>query len=212
VPESVDIVALAESQIDEAADLLTRAFFDSPVWTWLAPQDAERRRLMPWFMGMAVRSGLLAGETYTTAGMTRGVAIWEPPAAAPVDLDPDGTKTGWNEVGARMGAEAMARFNTMVEVQRPIRDRVGNRKPHWYLRLLGVAPELQRSGVGSALLAHTLARADVSGVPCLTDTSKPANVPYYARHGFRVVVSGAFPLDGPRYWFMLRESPPAVVA
>lgn len=210
--ESIEVLALTESQIDEAAELLSRAFFDSPVWTWLAPEDAERRGLLSWFMGVSVRSGLLAGETYTTAGMTRGVAIWEPPVVAPLDLDPDGSKTGWNEVGARMGADAMSRFNAMVEVQRPIRDRVSGRTPVWYLRLLGVEPVLQRSGVGSALLAHTLVRADASGVHCLTDTSKPANVPYYARHGFRVVASGAFPLDGPSYWFMLRESPPVARA
>ena len=60
--------------------------------------------------------------------------------------------------------------------------------------------------MGRALLADMFARADASGVPCLLETEKEANVPYYEQHGFRVVASGVLPLDGPGFWTMRREA------
>jgi hypothetical protein len=42
-------------------------------------------------------------------------------------------------------------------------------------------------------------------VPCMLETEKEANVPYYERHGFVVAESGTLPLDGPHFWTMWRD-------
>lgn len=202
---SIKIVKLAASQIDEAADVLARAFFDSPVWTWVAPDESQRRELMPWYMRMSMRFGVLNGETYTTAPLIRGVAAWEPPVRLDADLSDPEAEAMWEALPERMGEHGIARFHAMIETQRPMREQISAGPPVWYLAWLGVDPAVQQNGVGAALLAHMFARADIDGVPCLTETSKHANVPYYERHGFRVVASGVFPLDGPGVWTMRRE-------
>ncbi len=207
VPSSITIARLDASQVDEAAGLLTRAFFDYPIWPWLVPDEARRLELMPWFMGMSLRYGLLADEAYATSGGLRAVAIWDPPTDSPIDLDPDGTRSGYNEMPQRMGAAAVARFNAMVEVQRPIRARVMGGRPFWYLPWLGVEPASQRCGAGTALLRDMFARSDPAGVPYCLETEKGANVRYYERHGFRVVAEGELPLGGPRFWTMRRDPP-----
>jgi ribosomal protein S18 acetylase RimI-like enzyme len=204
------VMKLDEAHLDDAADLLTRAFFDYSVWTWLAPAEAHRRELMPWFMRMLLRYGLLSGETYVAGDPIVGVAMWEPPERLDADLDDDAevdAKTGWNELPQRMGDAAMARFNAMIETQRPVRDRISAGSPVWYLPWLGVDPAAQRSGVGAALLRDMFARADADGVPCMLETEKEANVPYYEQHGFAVAASGTLPLDGPRFWTMRRAAP-----
>jgi GNAT superfamily N-acetyltransferase len=201
----IEVVKLEASRIDEAADVLARAFFDYPAWTWMAPDEAQRHELMPWYMRMSMRFGLLNGETYTTAPTTLGVAAWEPPGSHDTgESDPE-AEAMWDALPGRMGAQGHARFQAMIEVQRPIREQISGGNPVWYLAWLGVDPAAQRGGVGAALLAHMFARADASSVPCLLETEKQANVPYYERHGFAVVASGTLPLDGPGFWTMLRR-------
>jgi GNAT superfamily N-acetyltransferase len=202
---AIKVVHLVEEQIDDASSLLARAFFDAPVWTWMLPNEAQRRELMPWYMRMSLRYGIAANETYTTAGTMRGIAMWQPPGRLDADLDDPEASAMWEALPQRMGEHGIARFNAMIETQRPVRERVSGGKPVWNLPWLAVEPAIQRRGVGKALLAHTFARADAVGEPCLLDTLKQANVPYYERHGFAVVATGTLPLGGPGFWLMLRQ-------
>ncbi len=79
--------------------------------------------------------------------------------------------------------------------------------PHWYLWALGVAPERQGQGIGGALLAPILARADAEGLPCYLETQTEANVAFYARRGFEVLAADELPgqpVSVPM-WYMARE-------
>jgi ribosomal protein S18 acetylase RimI-like enzyme len=59
-------------------------------------------------------------------------------------------------------------------------------EPHWYLPWIGVRPEAQGKGVGSALLARGLARADADGLPAYLEATSRRNAALYARYGFEV--------------------------
>jgi ribosomal protein S18 acetylase RimI-like enzyme len=59
--------------------------------------------------------------------------------------------------------------------------------PHWHLAFVGVDPAHQGRGLGSALLRHTLARVDAERLHAYLESSNPANVPLYRRHGFEVI-------------------------
>ncbi len=76
---------------------------------------------------------------------------------------------------------------------------------HWYLFVLGVEPSRQEHGIGGALLEPVLGRADAGETPCYLETQYERNVPFYERHGFKVVQVGSVPDDGPRFWAMLRK-------
>jgi ribosomal protein S18 acetylase RimI-like enzyme len=58
--------------------------------------------------------------------------------------------------------------------------------PHAYLATLGVEPELQRAGVGRALLAHWLTAVDAAGQRAYLETDSAANAAWYERFGFAV--------------------------
>jgi ribosomal protein S18 acetylase RimI-like enzyme len=60
-------------------------------------------------------------------------------------------------------------------------------EPHWYLPMIGVDPPHQGCGYGSALLRHALMQCDKDHVPAYLESSNPANVPLYERHGFVVL-------------------------
>jgi len=61
------------------------------------------------------------------------------------------------------------------------------KEPHWHLAFIGVDPAHQGKGIGGTLLGQTLARIDEQHVHAYLESSNPANVPLYERHGFEVI-------------------------
>ena len=83
-------------------------------------------------------------------------------------------------------------------------DALHPREPHWYLATLGVDPDDQGQGIGSALASAFLEWADRDAQPAYLETDRAENVSFYERRGFGVedelVVLGA-PI-----WRMLRPA------
>ena len=191
----------ADASQEAAAALLARAHFDSPHWTWMIPDAGRRAALLPLSMRASVRWGLLIGETYTTPTLD-GIAIWAPPGMDGADLDPNGS---WRDFIAAACGEVTRKIGAMGDEQINARRRAAAGRRYWSLPLLGVDPKVQRTGGGSTLLTAMFERTDAAGEPCVLDTEREANVPYYERHGFRVTHTARLPLNGPHYWTMLRE-------
>ena len=59
-------------------------------------------------------------------------------------------------------------------------------EPHWYLPLIGVDPARHRKGYGAALLQDTLRRCDQDHVAAYLESTNPANITLYQRHGFEL--------------------------
>jgi ribosomal protein S18 acetylase RimI-like enzyme len=78
---------------------------------------------------------------------------------------------------------------------------------HWYLAVLGTAPDAQGRGLGSAVLGPVLEQCDRDGVGAYLESSKERNIDFYARHGFRVLEELRL-LRGPKMWKMWREPRP----
>lgn len=202
----IDIRKLIARDVDEAGDLLARAFFDYPLLTWLLPDETHRRIALPVFMRVTVRWGLLMDEVFGIGDPLRGVAIWAPPGMADLDLDPDDSAVRYYEASAAIGPEAEARFDRFVAEQRALRrQEMGPRT--WYLAWLGIDPAQQRTGVGAALLHDMFARLDPTGDDTYLETETAINVPYYQGHGFSVATEGVISEGGPPFWSMIRRPP-----
>lgn len=193
-----DVREARRADLTALADALARAFLDDPVMTWLLGDDeaARLRRLRRFMRSEARRHARHGGPVLTNDGR-HGGALWDAPGAwrmtwpdmvraAPVMI------TG---VGPRLG-RALAGFGQM-EAHHP-------REPHWYLAILGTDPPHRGTGVGSALVAPVLARCDDEGQGAYLESSKPENIPYYERFGFRVTGELTMP-KGPRVWPMWRD-------
>ena len=72
------------------------------------------------------------------------------------------------------------------------------REPHYYVRDIGVHPDMQGRGLGSALLRPTLERCDREGLPAYLEASSERNAALYERLGFQLTrelrVGGSPPL------------------
>ncbi|MDS1272101.1 GNAT family N-acetyltransferase [Lipingzhangella sp. LS1_29] len=164
---------------------LTRAFHDDPVFRWLFPDDATRRRDTARFF--AIYAGLdhvPAGRcevavTEPSTGTVRGAAIWHSPKdrrAAPLEL----LRTAPHYLSLfHRRLPRVVRALAHVERQAPA-------QPHWYLADIGTDPAARGQGVGSALLRSGLARADAERMPTYLESSSVDNIAFYERFGFEL--------------------------
>jgi ribosomal protein S18 acetylase RimI-like enzyme len=73
------------------------------------------------------------------------------------------------------------------------------------LGIVGVDPELQDRGLGSALVKEGLTRADQANCPCYLETSEERNLAFYERYGFAVLEAAPLGAGGLTGWGMRRE-------
>jgi GNAT superfamily N-acetyltransferase len=171
---------------------LARSFHDDPVAAWSLPSERRRPAQLGRFYRERLRT-LLAEELVFCDDDRRGAALWAPPDR-------------WHIEAPELARMRIVTRRTPIFLVGAARiDKAHPKEPHYYLNILGVAPEAQGGGLGSALLAPMLERCDREGVPAYLESSKERNVPFYERHGFRVTGQISMPLSGPRLWLMWRD-------
>jgi GNAT superfamily N-acetyltransferase len=199
-----EALPLHPDQVETAAGMLARAFHDDPLARFIFPDLQRRRHHLPVLFGEWVRDGLRHGKV-VTLGADVAVAIWMPPHAAPPP------QPGTAEVAAAAGSEAAV---ALTADERERLERFGGHvealharlmpEPHAALLAVGVDPAHQGQGLGSALIAPTLAKYADETVPCYLDTGTARNVRFYEWHGFRVLEEGVVPRSSFRVWAMRR--------
>lgn len=179
-------------------DVLGQAFQDDPVWQWVCPDPARRRRHLGAAFAHVVRQRVRNGWGWTVEG-NAGAAVWAAPdewRARPIDAArmalPMLRATGVRGVAERLGALAK------LEKRHP-------REPHWYLEIVGADPSLRGRGVGSSLMRPMVERCDAEGLPAYLESSKKENLPFYARFGFEVTDELDLGAGAPPMWAMWRE-------
>lgn len=180
------------------ADALARAFDGDPPMQWFLP-DAESRvaRARGLFELMLGKVHLERDWCYTTEDVVGG-ALWVPPGNWRLGIVQQlALLPGMLRVFGRGLARAQ-RGLAVMEAGHP-------RTAHYYLDSLGVVPEWQGRGIGSALLAPVLERCDRDRMPAYLNAGSARSRDLYRRHGFEVTEEFGLPDDGPPLWRMWRE-------
>jgi GNAT superfamily N-acetyltransferase len=199
------IELIPEDQIHAAGEILAQAFFNDPLCLYAEPNPEARIRGFGRFFTELVREGADMGEVYECAldDQPVGVAVWMPPWTGDAGEEA-AAGSAQNHTKQLLGPAAARRFSDAYRHFEQVHHRLMT-KPHWLLTLLGVSPCCQRQGIGGALLAPRLQRADREDIPCYLETFVPANVPFYEHHGFRVIDAGVEPQSRIPFWSMARE-------
>ena len=178
---------LNPAAMERAVITLERAFASDPMFTWMFPDPSQRSRSLRMFLRVPLQYGLRYGHvTVSNGGMA--VAIWLPPGRA---ITVGGMiRCGMLSVPFNVGFRPFVRFVGADDVMGKFHKRFVP-EPHWYLLIVGVDPDLQGRGLGSALVKEGLAKADESNCPCYLDTSEERNLAFYQREGFAVVGSAS---------------------
>lgn len=182
--------------VPRAVRTLARAFSDYPLTRHTVSADDHGNRVARFQEIFVTRIGLPHGRVWVSDDVT-AVAVWTTPESVGVgavfaELGPAFAELAGDRAAASEAAEGA------LAPHRP-------REPAWFLGTVGVDPDHQGRGLGSAVIRPGLAAADTAGVPAFLETSSPRNVRLYERLGFEITAEVGLPHDGPTTWAMLRH-------
>jgi GNAT superfamily N-acetyltransferase len=168
------------ADLHQLAAALADAFADDPMMAWMYPEPGTRMAHVTAFMGAALDIGFPHGHVYA-AGPNTAAAIWAPPD---VDLfDDQAVATLFGLLSEQLGP----RVEEVGTGLGGLTEHHPHDVPHFYLFVLGTARAVQGTGIGSRMLHEILDRCDRQGLGAYLESSNIRNVPFYERHGFKVL-------------------------
>ena len=166
------------ADLPTVTDVWVEAFAADPFFRWLAPEDADWRGFGTAWMGFVADLCFERGHTYLADNVA---AAWVPPDVALVG--PDEIQRGRDIIASHAGeARADEALAAIVRARGHAMDA-----PHWTLQYIGVRDRARGEGLGAQAVAPMLAVVDRDGLPCGLTSTNARNLPFYERHGFRVV-------------------------
>ncbi|MEV5695317.1 GNAT family N-acetyltransferase [Micromonospora globbae] len=175
------------------AALIADALHPSPLAAWLVPDPAQRRQVLTDVVAIWVEHAMFFGDIHLTDDLTAVTVGFHryrpipPPAQYRIRL-------------TDAAADHASRFDlldSILSLKQPT-------EPHYHLAFLAVHPDAQRTGLGTALLAHHRSRLDRIDLPSWT-TTLTGGEPLLARHGYTPRPSITLP-DGPTLHPMRRNA------
>ena len=190
------------AETDDAAIVGARAFQNDPFFRHLAPPSMLRARGLAIYMRAMLKNLGPGGHILTARheGQIVGVGAWVAPGGYPAP----GRNQAAQVAGLvhafaprpQMAPDGM-RYMRAIEHEHP-------KGPLWYLAMLTVDPEMQRTGIGSLMVEPILERCDTEGLDAYLETQKHDNLAYYRRFGFETVAELRPVPSGPPLWTMRR--------
>jgi ribosomal protein S18 acetylase RimI-like enzyme len=193
-----------------AADALTSAFFDDPVWNYMARNvaPARKRDMMTWLwqriVNISRRVNLLGTfVALDSSKVALGAAIWWPPGDE-MSLA-DVIKAGYLLLPFKLGLAGFVSMVKTMDLFDQLHANFMSGRAHAYLNFVGVAAHAQGRGVGSFLMKRVLDALDRAQLAAYLESSNVKNLPFYVRHGFKIVHEAKALPDGPSIFCLIRD-------
>ncbi len=176
--------------------MLARAYLHDPQFVYVLPDERERLRRSPWFFSAVLRYSASVGTLLAADG---GVAILIPPGGHVASLSRM-LRSGLIAAPLRLGPSALGRLTAFATASRDLR-AASIQGPFWYVGGIGVDPERQGEGIGTALMEELGGPRRRTPLPRDGERAQRGVV---RRLGFDVIAEGRVP-DGPPIWSMKRQ-------
>ena len=199
---TINVSTVDRQAYSESAAIIARAFENEPtVCAILRADPAVRTKRLASVFSIMMHTVEPRGWILQASKDDKpcGAAFMHPPGTYPIPVLSQLQII--SKAVMRHGFQGLGRWIQLLnayEKQHP------KQLPHYYLELLGVLPEQQGRGIGSAMLRELVRRADTDEVGCYLETADPRNLPLYERFGF--CIQAEENIIGVRVWFMWRSA------
>lgn len=184
--------------LDILSQVTATAFYELPPSRWLVPDPDVRRQILPGYFRLVVEHAIAHGIVYTTEDRA-AVAGWLPagqqPPAPPVAPD---------ELLSAVTDPWTSRFLAFDAALAQHHPAIGAH--HHHLAMIGVRPDRQGQGLGTALLQAHHDLLDRTGLPAYLEAASLSTRGVYLRRGY--ADHGARPMrlpDGTPMYPMVRD-------
>jgi ribosomal protein S18 acetylase RimI-like enzyme len=185
-------VVTRAGEIERLVAPLVLAFSTDVMVRWLLPEPRQFLQYFPRVVQVHANRVVEYGGAFHTTDF-RGASLWYPPG---VEIDGESLAEVLEQAVEPRRLEIIAALFSQTAAHKP----AGH---HWYLRQVGVDPQVQGQGYGSLLLRPALDACDRAGVPAFLEATNTANRRFYERFGFETV--GELRIeDSPTLWLMTR--------
>jgi ribosomal protein S18 acetylase RimI-like enzyme len=186
---ALERVAPIEAQhVPRAAALLAAAMEVDAAYGYLFPEPGTRRSGLGELFAANLELHRAHRCSYVAldgADRVVGTVTMRPPGGVPISTATM-IRYGLLPFAFRHGVKAVRRLFWLKETYDALDVDLAGARPHWYVHMMAIDPELQGRGLGRALLADVM-RATVlttPGVPAVLTTHLSRNVTFYRRAGF----------------------------
>jgi ribosomal protein S18 acetylase RimI-like enzyme len=205
------------------AHSIASAFFDNPITIWHVPDESRRLDVMRDFFTVLLENVYTRfGLVFTNVGEAASGAML---IAAQEDRRPmpglpllECRTCNTPRAPDRVPRNMIVPPDTSAELDRALAvvfrdfprtselfelfDAYHPQDPHYYLQFIGVRPEHQGTGIGSALLRAVLDRCDLEGAAVYLEADERSRH-LYLKHGFEAISELRLP-GGPSFFPMWR--------
>jgi ribosomal protein S18 acetylase RimI-like enzyme len=169
--------AARADELEKVLQTVTLAFSADPLMRWFFTGADDYLSRWPELIRAYCGVSVANGSTFVSDDFG-GAAMWMPPG-----LETDEAAMG-EFVVKNIRPEIIEEFGELL-------GQMDHYHPHdvpcWYLAVIGVDGFHQGKGLGSILLKHTTRMLDDTGTIGYLESSNPANISLYQRHGFEIM-------------------------
>lgn len=169
------IITADVADLEALSHVIAEAFCDLPPSQWLIADRKARCQVFPAYFRIYLDQALACGLICTTPDRD-AVALW-----IPVGQHPPGPPPGYAD---RLRAATIPWTRKFLVFDAALARRHPAGTPHHHLGLLGVRPDRQGQGTGTALLDSYHQILDQAGTPAYLEASSDRNRLLYLRHGY----------------------------
>ena len=191
--------------IDPACAAAVSALEQDPFYRSITAEldgdDTRRREALAAYFDYSIGQGRRLGRVVHLEADDMGVAVWVLPQSDEVQQRERLRKLDY--LHGVLGEVGWEHYQRIIEYMSARAHTVVARSA-WYLSIVAVAPQVQACGLGTRLLAPTLAEADTATAVCYLETFNPRSLHFYERLGFVTRAEFDEPTTRARYAVMVR--------
>jgi ribosomal protein S18 acetylase RimI-like enzyme len=199
---SSDCRLLTLADIDAAAKVISEAFVDDPLCSFMLPFRRTRIKTLYKFFRVYGEVNIKSHRGYGSGEPLQGVAYWKCP----------------NQDNLSISVKSLGKFIPLLLTMYPVgyfrarailkqidvlHDKYAN-EPHFYLDNIGVLPSARGKGISSKLIRPFLEMADAQKVIAYTDTVTRSKVALYEHFGFQCMEEATVEGTGITVWPLRR--------